>query len=67
MRGKLYAGFRFGKLRERGHLEDRGVERGIILKWIFKKWYGGMYWIDLAQHRDSCLALVKDVMNIRAQ
>jgi hypothetical protein len=24
----------------------------IILKWIFKKWTGGMDWIDLAQDRD---------------
>jgi hypothetical protein len=24
----------------------------IILKWIFKKWDGGMNWIELAQDRD---------------
>jgi hypothetical protein len=24
----------------------------IILKWIFKKWDGGMDWIELAQDRD---------------
>jgi hypothetical protein len=27
-----------GNLRERDHLEDPGVERRIILRWIFRKW-----------------------------
>ena len=30
-----------GKLRERVHLEDPGVDEGIILKWIFRKGNGG--------------------------
>ena len=32
-------------LRETDHLEDQGVD-GEIIKWIFKKWDGGMDWID---------------------
>jgi hypothetical protein len=26
-----------GKMRERGHLEDTGVDGRIILRWIFRK------------------------------
>jgi hypothetical protein len=33
---------------ERDHLENLGVNGGIIIKCIFKKWDGGMDWIDLA-------------------
>jgi hypothetical protein len=29
-----------GDLMERDHLEDVGIDRRIILKWIFKKWDG---------------------------
>jgi hypothetical protein len=31
-------GFWWGDLRERDHLEDLGIDWGIILKRIFKKW-----------------------------
>jgi len=37
-----YTGFWWGKLRERNHLEDPGVDGRIILRWIFRKWNGGM-------------------------
>jgi hypothetical protein len=35
--GELHAGFWWGNLKERDHLEDLGIDRRIILKWIFKK------------------------------
>jgi hypothetical protein len=34
---KAYAGFWWGKLRERDHLEDTDVDGRIILRWIFRK------------------------------
>jgi hypothetical protein len=34
-------------------MEDLDVDGRIILKLVFKKWDGGMDWIDLAQNRDS--------------
>jgi len=48
-REEALAGFWWGNLKERDHLEDRGVDGRTIIKWIFKKWdVGGMDWIDLA-------------------
>jgi len=38
---KVHTGFWWRNLRERGHLEDPGVDGRTILKWILKKWNGG--------------------------
>jgi hypothetical protein len=46
-------------------LEDPGVDLSIITKWIFKKRYGSMYWIDVVQDRDRERAVVNAVMNLR--
>ena len=32
-----------GNLKERGHLGDPGVDRRIILRWIFRKWDVGAW------------------------
>jgi hypothetical protein len=45
-------------------LGDPSVDGRIMLKWIFKKWDGGMGWIELAQKRDGWRALVNAVMNL---
>jgi hypothetical protein len=34
-------------------LEDPGLDRRIILKWIFEKWDRGLDWIVPAQDSDS--------------
>jgi len=36
----MYTGFWWENLRERGHLEDPGVDWKIIARWIFRKWVG---------------------------
>ena len=57
--------FWWGNLKLRDHLEDPGIDWRVILKWIFRKWDGGIDWIDLAQDRDNWRALVTAVMKFR--
>jgi hypothetical protein len=44
--GEVHTGFRWGDPREGDHLEDLGVDRRIILNWIFKN-RNGDAWIGL--------------------
>jgi hypothetical protein len=46
-------------------LEDPGVDGRIILRYIFRKWDGGIDCIDLVLDRDRWQALVNAVTNIR--
>jgi hypothetical protein len=62
---EVHTRFWWGDLREGDDLGDPGVDGRIILKWIFKKWDGGMDWIELAYDRDRWRALVNAVMNLR--
>jgi len=44
----VYTGFWWGNLRERGQLEDPGVDGRIILRWVFSKsnvraWTGSIW------------------------
>ena len=65
-RGEVYTGLWWGNLKERDHLEGLGVDGRIILRWIYRKWFGatwtGLIWF---QNRDSWWALVNEVMNLQ--
>ena len=63
--GEVYAGFLWGNLIERSHLDDLEINWWMRLKWILKNWDGGMSWIDLAQDMDLWRVLVNAVMNLR--
>jgi hypothetical protein len=39
-------------------VEDPGINRRILLRWIFVKWDVGWDWIELALDRDMWRALV---------
>jgi hypothetical protein len=59
----VFTEFWWRNLRERDHLEDPGLDGKIILRWIFRKWFGGMDWIELARERDRWRVLVNAIMN----
>ena len=59
--GEVYTGFWWGNLSERDHLEDRGIDKRIILRWLFRKWNVGAW-----TGRDRQQALVNVVINLGA-
>jgi len=61
----VYTGFWWRNLRERDPLENPGLNEKIILRWIFRKWFGGMDWIELAQDRYRWRALLNTALNLR--
>jgi hypothetical protein len=44
--GEVCTGFWWGNLRERDHWGDPYVDGRIILRWVFRKWGGGLWGLD---------------------
>jgi hypothetical protein len=65
--GEMRGAYRIlvGRPEGRRPLGDPGVDGRVIYQWIFKKWDGGMGWIELAQDRDRWRDLVNAVLNLR--
>jgi hypothetical protein len=60
------AGFWWGNLKERDHLEDPSLNGRIISRPIFRKWdVGSMDWLELVEDRGRWPALVNAVMNLQ--
>jgi hypothetical protein len=51
--------------KERGHLEDQGVNGRMRSEWLLGRLAGGVDWIRLAQDRDRRRAVVNAVMGLR--
>jgi hypothetical protein len=60
----VHTGLWWENLTERNHLEELGLDGRVLLKWIFKNWYGNMDWIDLAQDRDRWRSVVQVAINL---
>jgi hypothetical protein len=61
----VYTGFWWGNLRVREHMDDPVVDGRVTLRSVFRKWVGGMDWIDVAEDRERWRALVNAIMNLR--
>jgi len=64
-RGEVHTEILWGNPKERGLFEDLDRNGRRILRWIFRKWFGGMNWSHLAHDRGRWRALVNGVMNLR--
>jgi hypothetical protein len=61
---ELHVGLWLGDLMERDHLEDLGVDGDNIKMNLQEMQWRGMNWVNLAQERDRCEALLNAVINL---
>jgi hypothetical protein len=64
-RGETCTGFWWESSKEKDNLKDRGVGGRMGSKWTLGRLVGDVEWIQLAQDRDRCRAVVSAVMNLR--
>jgi hypothetical protein len=58
-------GFWWESAKERGHLEDQGLDGRMGTEWLLGRLAGGGRWARMAQDRDLWRAAVNTVMNLR--
>jgi hypothetical protein len=58
----MHIGYWWESQKERDHWEDQDVDIKMDLREIG---WNGVDWIDMAQDRDQCRALVNTVLNLR--
>ena len=58
----MHTGFWWTNLGERDSFEDLGLDGTMLLESIFKKWDGGMEYIDLTQDWKRCGNVVNAVI-----
>jgi hypothetical protein len=63
-RGEVCKWYWWGSVREKVHLEEPALEVEMILKWIIRKRFGGMYWFEEVPGRDRLWDLANAVMNL---
>jgi hypothetical protein len=63
-RGKVPSGFWWGNLGQRDRLEDPGLQRKIIFKWILHKYLEAVHCIDPAQDTAKWRHLVSKVTKL---
>ena len=57
-------GIWWGNLKEGDHLEDPGVDKREILKFIFKVWDAALFGLICVRIERGCCLVVKAVMNL---
>ena len=60
----MLTGFWSGGLRKRDPPENLGVDGRIILKWIFKRYDGGVDWITVFRDKEKWRVFVNAVMTL---
>jgi hypothetical protein len=60
----MYRGLKSENKKGRDHLEDVGVNGGIIWKWILTTWCEDVHWVPLAPDVGCWQVLVDKIMNL---
>ena len=62
---KVHTEFWWGNLGEIEHFENLGSDKKVILKWVFKKFFGRCVdWIDLAQDNLTWWAVMNKITKL---